>query len=88
MRVCKFCQRPHPISDEGYAENPFCNSCLHERVRITVEARAEEHEEHVHWHALAVTARNGEVDYWICECGDRWYPPADPTPPSAGKEEP
>jgi hypothetical protein len=46
---------------------------------------AEEHEEHEHFHGVAVLARSGEVDYWLCECGHVQYAPADPTPES-GKQ--
>jgi hypothetical protein len=31
-RKCAYCCGPHPVSDRVAEENPFCASCLHERV--------------------------------------------------------
>ena len=31
-RTCRYCKRPHPVSDWVYEESPFCAGCLNERV--------------------------------------------------------
>ncbi len=31
-RICPYCERPNPVSALSYAENPFCQACLRERV--------------------------------------------------------
>lgn len=32
IRRCPFCGRENPVSSQEYAENPFCNACLDDRV--------------------------------------------------------
>lgn len=39
MKRCKYCKRRMRVSDRGYAENPFCQYCLHERLGIASQGR-------------------------------------------------
>lgn len=41
-RSCKYCKRPYLVSDDVFAENPFCSKCLHERISITAFAHVNE----------------------------------------------
>jgi hypothetical protein len=34
-KFCKFCKRWMDVSDESYAQNPYCARCYHDRLRIT-----------------------------------------------------
>lgn len=35
IRRCQYCRREMKVSDRSYAENPFCNRCLNERISIS-----------------------------------------------------
>jgi hypothetical protein len=34
VRRCRYCKREMSVSAAAYAENPFCNRCLPERVKL------------------------------------------------------
>lgn len=31
---CRYCKRKMRVSQQAYAENPFCKHCLHERMQL------------------------------------------------------
>lgn len=31
---CRYCKRPFYATPEGHAENPWCRSCIHERLIV------------------------------------------------------
>jgi hypothetical protein len=33
IRRCPYCKRENKVSALSFAENPFCNACLHERMQ-------------------------------------------------------
>lgn len=71
-RRCKFCERPYPVSDEDAAENPFCQACLHERVRLTRRCQ----------HLGCWMDTDGD---WFCaDCGATWADEDAPNPAPTG----
>ena len=41
VRRCRYCRREMAVSATAYAENPFCNRCLPERVERAADGKVE-----------------------------------------------
>ena len=38
VQRCRYCRREMLVSATAYAENPFCNRCLPERMRLAADS--------------------------------------------------